>query len=67
MGDADAHQNVIGEREHVCSYEVGMKRTQEVATEKRAEMSLTGKMVLKVEEEMKLPWPLSRTTKSRTR
>jgi hypothetical protein len=30
-------------------------------------MSLTGKVVLKVEEEMKLPWPLSRTTKSRTR
>ena len=29
--------------------------------------SLTGKMVLKVEEEVKLPWPLSRTASSRRR
>ena len=29
--------------------------------------SLTGKMVLTVEEEVKRPWPLSRTGKSRTR
>ena len=45
-------------------------RTQEGATEEEAEMSLTGKfafrqsltgkIVLKVEEEVKLPWPLSR-------
>jgi hypothetical protein len=67
IGDADAHQTVIGEREHVCSHEVGMKRTQEGATEKKAEISLTGKVVLKVKEEMKLPWLLSRTGKSRTR
>jgi hypothetical protein len=29
--------------------------------------SLTGKIVLKVEEEVKAPWPLSRTAKSRMR
>jgi hypothetical protein len=29
--------------------------------------TLTGKIVLKVEEEVKIPWPLSRTAKSRTR
>ena len=29
--------------------------------------TLTGKIVLKVEEEVKLPWPLSRTAKSRKR
>src|SRR5215212_758831 len=55
----------------------GMRRTQEGATEEKEEMSLTGKfafrrsltgkMVLKVEEEVKRPWPLSRTAKSRTR
>ena len=55
----------------------GMRRTPEGATEEGTEMSLTGKfafrrsltgkMVLKVEEEVKRPWPLSRTAKSRTR
>jgi hypothetical protein len=54
----------------------GMRRTPEGATEE-TEMSLTGKfafrrsltgkIVLKVEEEVKRPWPLSRTAKSRTR
>ena len=44
-----------------------MRRTPEGATEQEAEMSLTGKLVLKVEEEVKLPWPLSRTGKSRRR
>src|SRR5215213_6366743 len=54
-----------------------MRRTQEGATEEETEMSLTGKfafrrsltgkIVLKVEEDVKRPWPLSRTAKSRTR
>ena len=55
----------------------GMRRTPEGATEQEAEMSLTGKFafrrsltgkrVLKVEEDVKRPWPLSRTGKSRRR
>src|SRR5829696_7112733 len=55
----------------------GMGRTHEEISEEEAEMSLTGryafrrsltgKIVLKVEEEVKLPWPLSRTAKSRRR
>ena len=54
----------------------GMRKTPERAPEE-TEMSLTGKfafrrsltgkIVLKVEEEVKLPWPLSRTAKSRRR
>ena len=55
----------------------GMRRTHEGATEDGTEMSLTGKfafrrsltgkMVLKVEEDVKRPWPLSRTGTSRRR
>jgi hypothetical protein len=55
----------------------GMRRTREGATEEGATMSLSGrfafrrslsgKIVLKVEEEVKVPWPLSRTAKSRRR
>ena len=55
----------------------GMRRTPEGATEEETEMSLTGKfafrrsltgkLVLKVEEDVKRPWPLSRTGKSRRR
>src|SRR5215207_5989419 len=55
----------------------GMRRTHEGATGEGETMSLTGKfafrrslsgkIVLKVEEEVKVPWPLSRTAKSRRR
>src|SRR5215207_9868419 len=55
----------------------GMRRTHEGATGEGETMSLTGKfafrrsltgkIVLKVEEEVKAPWPLSRTAKSRMR
>ena len=54
-----------------------MRRIREGTTEEGATMSLTGKfafrrsltgkIVLKVEEEVKAPWPMSRTAKSRTR
>ncbi len=55
----------------------GMRRDTTGATEEGTAMSLTGKfafrrsltgkIVLRVEEEVKVPWPLSRTASSRTR